>query len=101
MENLAYRIEFGDFRALHLGDAFLDQNREHLDRLFGDEPVDLLFFEGWNPPSLEIIREKAPRHVLAMHLPPDPEQIERITAYLKARLPDVDVIPEPGGQRVF
>jgi L-ascorbate metabolism protein UlaG (beta-lactamase superfamily) len=101
VENLAYVIEIDGARILHLGDAFLHENRDHFET-FSWKPLGLVFFEGWTPESIEILQQQlSPKQVVAMHLPPDSEQIERIREYLAGGIPNAVVFRKPGESRQF
>ncbi len=101
VENLAYHVEFGGIRILHTGDAFLDQNPElFADHGFAEGPLDILFFEGWTPASLDLVREHLkPRHVVGMHLQPDPERIDATREFLEGELSAVTLFDTPGQHR--
>ncbi len=88
---------------LHLGDAFLDQNPE----TFGSESklaggVDVLFFEGWTPESLELAAGLAPTEIVAMHLPPvESEMFERVASQLREAVPGIVIFTAPLEERRF
>jgi len=103
VENLAFSITVGTETLLHLGDAFLDQNPETFgsDLEWADR-VDVLFFEGWTPESLELAAGLAPDVIVAMHLPPvESEMFERVASQLREAVPDIVIFTAPLEQRRF
>ena len=102
VEQLVYVLELDGARVLHLGDAFLRENREYFEgpRIFGG--MDLVFLEGLDPESLGILeRQLAPQEIVVMHLPADPEQIDRIADRLEEVVPGAVVFREPMESRRF
>ncbi len=90
VEQLAFVVRLSGASFLHLGDAFLHENRAFFtDERFTNGAIDLVFLEGWTAESLEILEKLlAPQHVVLMHLPPQPEAVERIVSALAEVLPD-------------
>ncbi len=104
VENLAYLIAIGGFRALHVGDAVLPPNREHLESEgFPKGKIDLVFLEffDWSDETIEILDTMKPDHIVFMHLPPQPEQIEKHAGHLSQKFPNAVIFREPLESRTF
>lgn len=104
VENLAYIIEFYGIRMLHVGDAVLPLNREHLESEdFPKGKIDLVFLEffDWAEETVEILKPMAPDHVIFMHLPPQPEKIEQYAGHLSGMFPNAVIFREPLESRTF
>ncbi len=103
VEQLVYAFDVGDLTVLHLGDSIIAENREYFEGpRFEPGEIDLVFMEGWSPESLEILQaELAPRHVVFMHLPAEPELIERLAEALTAGVPGSVVFRKPLETRCF
>jgi L-ascorbate metabolism protein UlaG (beta-lactamase superfamily) len=103
VENLAYLVEIGGVKFIHLGDAFLRENQDYFDgRRFAKRQIDLVFLEGWSDETLEVMQKwMSPRKVIFMHMPPEPEKIERLSAYLTSKLPNAVVFRERMESRSF
>lgn len=89
VENLAFLVEMGGATFAHFGDAFLRENLDYLNgKRFPGRRVDLAFLEGWSDETLAVLKERLdPRAVVFMHMPPEPERIERIAAHVASKLP--------------
>ncbi|MFH0945559.1 MAG: MBL fold metallo-hydrolase [Planctomycetota bacterium] len=89
VEQLVFVLELGGARIVHLGDAFLHENREFFEsERFSAPAIDLVFLEGLTTESLAILEQRlAPQHVVMMHLPQDPETIDRIAGSLAEAVP--------------
>ena len=103
VEQLVYAFDIGDLTVLHLGDSIIAENREYFEGPhFEPGEIDLVFMEGWSPESLEILQaELAPKHIVFMHLPAEPAQVERLAEALTAGVPGSVVFREPLETRRF
>jgi L-ascorbate metabolism protein UlaG (beta-lactamase superfamily) len=104
VENLAYLIEVYGIRVLHVGDAVLPPNREHLESEgFPKGKIDLVFLEffDWSEETVEILESMEPDHIVFMHLPPQPEQIEQYASHLAQKFPNAVVFREPLESSLF
>jgi L-ascorbate metabolism protein UlaG (beta-lactamase superfamily) len=104
VDNLAYIINMGGFRILHVGDATLPPNREHLEsEAFPKGKIDLVFLEffDWSEETVEILKSMKPDHVIFMHLPPEPEKIEQYAGHLSQIFPNAVIFREPLERRTF
>jgi L-ascorbate metabolism protein UlaG (beta-lactamase superfamily) len=105
VENLAYVIEIGNVRLLHVGDAILPLNREYLEsERFPQEKMDIVFLEffDWSDETTGILeRRLKPEHVVFMHLPPQEEKIESLTRHLTESFPNAVIFRKPLEARSF
>ena len=103
VENLTYLAEVGGVQVMHFGDAFLTENRDYFDgRRFKRRKIDVVFLEGLSDATVEILEEWLnPRHLVVMHLDPDPERIERLARALEEHLPYGVVFRKPMERRRF
>lgn len=103
VENLAFIVEVGGVTFMHLGDAFLRENRDYFEGpRFRKRQIDLLFMEEWSDETLTTMRASLhPRKVVFMHLPPQPEKIERLVGYLTSEIPEAVVFRAPMESRSF
>ncbi len=99
VENLAYLVELGRWRILHLGDAALSQNEDLLAELkLNERPLDLAFVPCHcrDPESLRLLAERiAPAQVVWMHLPAERPRKEALAAFLAQAWPGSTVFLEP------
>jgi len=74
MKNLAFIVELGGVRVLHMGDSSIIQNETHLNNFpFERSPVDLLFLNrnDRSKGTQKLIAEKfKPSQIVAMHISP-------------------------------
>lgn len=74
MRNMAFVVELGGVRFLHLGDARIYQSEAHLNHYpFEQKPIDILFLnrEDRSEATQKFIAEKIkPSRIVAMHIPP-------------------------------
>jgi L-ascorbate metabolism protein UlaG (beta-lactamase superfamily) len=74
MRNLAFIVEMGGARFLHMGDSFIEQSEAHLNSYpFDRSPVDLLFLNrvDRSETARKFIAEKIkPSQIVAMHILP-------------------------------
>jgi uncharacterized protein (TIGR02145 family) len=74
MRNMAFFVELGGVRFLHLGDAFIYQSEDYLNNYpFERSPVDILFLNQYDRAhtTQKFIAEKIkPSQIVAMHIPP-------------------------------
>ena len=104
VENVAYLIEIGGLRLLHVGDAALPLSREYLESdRFPKAKIDIVFLEyfDWSEETKEILELMRPDHIVFMHLPPQPEKIERLTGHLSGKFPNAVLFQEPLERRSF
>lgn len=105
VENLAYVIEMGDARLLHVGDAVLPLNREYLEsERFPEEKMNIVFLEffDWSSETRSILERRfEPDHVVFMHLPPQEEVIESLAGRLTERFPEAVIFRKPLESRSF
>lgn len=103
VENLVFRFEVAGVTFMHFGDALLKENPEFFDgKRFAKQTIDFVFLEGWSDETLAILGEwMAPGHVIFMHMPADPDRIERLSGYLAGRLENAVVFREPMESRSF
>ena len=105
VENLAYEVEIEGIRLFHIGDAVLSQNLDHFnEERFPEPKVKIAFLEffDWSEETKEFLeRRLAPDHVVFMHLPPQKEQIEKLTRRLSEQFPNAVVFQEPLERRSF
>ena len=85
--NLAFDVELGGARFLHMGDSSIIQNETYLNRYpFERSPVDLLFLNEYDRThtTQKFIAEKIkPSQIVAMHIPPAElaEETDKILAF--------------------
>jgi L-ascorbate metabolism protein UlaG (beta-lactamase superfamily) len=104
VENLAYLIEIEGVRLLHVGDAVLPLNREYLESdRFPKGKIDIVFLEffDWSEETKEILEPMRPDQIVFMHLPPQPEEIEKYARHLKKKFPNAVLFQEPLQTRGF
>jgi L-ascorbate metabolism protein UlaG (beta-lactamase superfamily) len=97
--NLAFLIEVGKTRLLHVGDAVLDQSRKYFEEgLYPEGAVDLAFLEYFDSsPSTQEILERwiKPKRIVFMHLPAEEEKIEELSRMLSPDFPNSMVFKVP------
>jgi L-ascorbate metabolism protein UlaG (beta-lactamase superfamily) len=104
VENLAYVIEIDGMTLLHVGDAVLPINREYLEAEHLPENMDFVFLEyfDWSDETREILQQRMkPDHVVFMHLPREPEKIERLDHHLSDKFPGAVIFREQLQVRTF
>ena len=89
MKNLAFIVELGGVRFLHLGDSSIEQSEAHLNRYpFERSPVDLLFLNrvDRSQTTQQFIAEKIkPSQIVAMHILP--AELEELSKSFRAAYP--------------
>ncbi len=97
--NLAFLIEVGKTRFLHVGDAVLDQSRKLFEEgLYPEGAVDLAFLEYFDssPKTRQILeRWIKPKRIVFMHLPAEEEEIEELSRMLSIDFPNSKVFKVP------
>jgi L-ascorbate metabolism protein UlaG (beta-lactamase superfamily) len=105
VENLIYLIEVAGVSLLHVGDATLSQNLDFFDAgHFPKQEIDIVFLEffDWSEETRGVLeRWMTPDHVVFMHLPPEPQKIEQLTAHLSGLFPNAVVFDEPLQVKTF
>jgi L-ascorbate metabolism protein UlaG (beta-lactamase superfamily) len=105
VENLAYLIEFGGKKILHVGDAVLSQNAELFDDgAFESVDVDIVFLEyfDWSEETRTVLdRWMNADHTVFMHLPTEAHEIESIFRRLELSFPNPVVFKTPLQIREF
>ncbi len=79
VENLAYLVDFGGFKIVHVGDALLRDNPEAFERMgLKEREINLLFLQPWYWPDELTLAEEwiAPGNVIFMHLSPSQEMLD-------------------------
>jgi L-ascorbate metabolism protein UlaG (beta-lactamase superfamily) len=89
MKNLAFIVELGGARFLHMGDSSIDQSEAHLNNYpFEQSPVDLLFLNrvDRSETTQKFIAEKIkPSQIVAMHILP--VELEEVSKNFRAAYP--------------
>ncbi|MBI4878809.1 MAG: MBL fold metallo-hydrolase [Planctomycetes bacterium] len=105
VENLAYLVDLGRWRILHLGDAALLQNEDLLEGLkLNERSLDLAFVQchSRDAESVRILSDLiAPTQVVWMHLPAERQRKEALGAFLAQAWPGSSVFLEPLETRTF
>jgi L-ascorbate metabolism protein UlaG (beta-lactamase superfamily) len=105
VENLAYLIEVGSVRILHVGDAVLSQNPELFNNgVFEKVDLDIAFLEyfDWSEETKAILdRWISADHVVFMHLPMQVGEIEAISQRLELAFPNRVIFDTPLQARDF
>lgn len=104
VENLAYLIEIAGMRLLHVGDALLPLNREYVgSSRFPGGPIDILFLEyfDYSEETKKLLEPLRPGHIVFMHLPPQPETIEKLGEYLWWNFPNAVLFQKPLEKRTL
>jgi hypothetical protein len=74
VRNLAFAVELGGVRFLHMGDSLIDESEAHLNSYpFEQAPIDILFLNriDRSQATQQFIAEKIkPSQIVAMHIPP-------------------------------
>jgi uncharacterized protein (TIGR02145 family) len=101
MKNLAFIVELGGARFLHMGDSSIDQSEAHLNNYpFERSPVDLLFLNriDHSEAARKFIAEKIkPNEIVAMHILP--AELEEVSKNLRAAYPHAIVFKQSMEQR--
>jgi uncharacterized protein (TIGR02145 family) len=96
MGNMAFFVELGGVRFLHLGDSFIDQSEAHLNNYpFERSPVDILFLNQYDRSEMtpKFIAEKIkPSQIVAMHIPP--AELEEESKNIRAAYPHAIVFKQ-------
>lgn len=75
INNLVFIIRINDFNVMHMGDAFILQSKEHIDKInWDDYKIDVLFlgYMDVNQYVLETLNETIkPKHIILMHIHED------------------------------
>jgi L-ascorbate metabolism protein UlaG (beta-lactamase superfamily) len=99
--NLAFIVELGGVRFLHLGDSSIDQSEAHLNRYpFEQKPIDILFLNQYDrsEATQKFIAEKIkPSRIIAMHIPP--AELEEESKNIRAAYPHAIVFKQSMEQR--
>jgi len=99
IENIVYLIEIGGAKFFHVGDAVLSQDAEYFtEENLTKQNVTIAFLEffDWSEETKEILQDwMSPDHVVFMHLPPQKEQIEKLTRRLTEIYPNAFLFREP------
>jgi len=87
INNIAFIIKINDFNILHMGDAFIMQNQEYIEKVnWANYNIDILFtgYGDVQPYTLEILSKTIkPKNIIMMHIYEDdiPEAKERNEKY--------------------
>jgi L-ascorbate metabolism protein UlaG (beta-lactamase superfamily) len=96
MRNMAFFVELGGVRFLHLGDSFINQSEAHLNNYpFERSPVDILFLNQYDRSETtpKFIAEKIkPSQIVAMHIPP--AELEEESKKIRAAFPHAIVFKQ-------
>ena len=75
VRNLAFAVELGGARFLHMGDAFISENEAHLKSYsFEQAPIDLIFLNQYDRSQTTqqfLARKVRPSRIVAMHVSPE------------------------------
>ena len=108
--NLAFVVEMGGARFVHMGDAFFAESEAHLKSYpFEQAPIDLLFLNQYDRygAAPRLIKERIkPVHLVAMHLYPVamdqyPDEFSDDATKVRAAYPGIIVFGKPMERRVF
>jgi uncharacterized protein (TIGR02145 family) len=101
MKNLAFIVELGGVRFLHMGDSSIDQSEAHLNNYpFQRSPVDLLFLNriDRSEAARKFIAEKIkPSQIVAMHILP--AELEEVSKNGRAVYPHAIIFKQSMEQR--
>jgi L-ascorbate metabolism protein UlaG (beta-lactamase superfamily) len=103
MRNMAFIVELGGVRFLHLGDSFIYQSEAYLNNYpFERSPVDILFLNQYDRThtTQKFIAEKIkPSQIVAMHIPP--AELTETTNQILAFYPHAIIFKESMERRLL
>jgi L-ascorbate metabolism protein UlaG (beta-lactamase superfamily) len=103
MKNLAFIVELGGVRFLHMGDSSIDQSEAHLNNYpFERSPVDILFLNrvDRSEATQNFIAEKIkPSQIVAMHILP--AELEEVSKNVRAAFPHAIIFKQSMERRLI
>jgi|GEM_PF-508526 len=110
--NLAFAVELGGVRFLHMGDSFFDFSEAQLKSYpFEQTRIDLLFLNQYDRSgrARNLIAERVkPSHIVGMHVHPDEftdvqaeSRLSHVSARLRTAYPGIILFEKPMERRVF
>ncbi len=105
VRNLAFAVELGGVRFLHMGDSLIDESEAHLNGYpFEQAPIDILFVNriDRSEATLHFIAEKIkPSQIVAMHVSPEELAEESKEPTIRAAYPRAVVFKQSMERRVL